>query len=626
MAALDLLLSLSIPALIIAHLLIAPYTKVEESFNIQATHDILVYGTPTSNIKERLALYDHFEFPGAVPRTFVGPVLLAGISQPLIALIGSFQHAQLVVRAVLGLANAAALLVFKANVERAFGRSVARWYALLQASQFHVMFYASRTLPNMFAFGFTTLAFSQLLPLPLPDSRKQTRRFRLAIALLTFATAVFRSELAILLVAVTLYHGLLSSAAHRPLVSFGRIVLKPFLSAFAFALLVSVPLDSYFWQRWPPVFWPELWGFYYNAVLGSSSAWGVSPWHWYFTSALPRILTNPLAFPVLLPLALFLGGGTNPATRGARRVAAPALLFVAIYSLQPHKEARFVFYAAPPLTAAAALGADFVWARRARSAAHRLAALAVAASVPLSLAAAAAMLAASSLNYPGGEALNALLRGDRGLVVAPDLLGGGGGGTVVVHTGVLSCMTGVTLFGQHPTVDSLLAMPASPSSSRKVVQQHAGTDAEMRAEREKEGGSTATTRATMFTFDKTEDPVALRNPAFWERFDYVLAEDPAAVLGGRSWEVVGVVEGFAGIEMAKPGLEEESGGKGGGDLESGSGGGRDYRIVGRGELVRQIKDRVRSLTGGWWIGPRMVPKVYILRRMREGEGRKAVAE
>ena len=144
---------MSIPALIIIHLIIAPYTKVEESFNIQATHDILVYGTPTSNVWERLSSqYDHFDFPGAVPRTFVGPVLLAGISQPIIALVG-FQHAQLVVRAVLGLANAAALLVFKSNVEGAFGKSVARWYALLQASQFHVIFYASRTLPNMFAFG-----------------------------------------------------------------------------------------------------------------------------------------------------------------------------------------------------------------------------------------------------------------------------------------------------------------------------------------------------------------------------------------------------------------------------------------------------------------------------------------
>lgn len=125
----------------------------------------------------------------------------------------------------------------------------------------------------------------------------------------------------------------------------------------------------------------------------------------------------------------------------------------------------------------------------------------------------------------------------------------------------------------------------------------------------------------------------MRNPAFWERFDYVLAEDPGAVLGGgggggsRSWEVVGVAEGFAGIEFAKPGLEEEEDSGGKGDVESGrGGGGRDYRIFGRGELVRQIKDRVRGLTGGWWIGPRMVPKVYVLRRMREGEARRAVAE
>lgn len=146
------------------HLLIAPYTKVEESFNLQASHDILVYGTPTQDIHRRLSVYDHFEFPGAVPRTFLGPVVLAGISQPIIALVG-FQYAQLIVRGVLGLFNAGALLVFKANVERAYGRSTGRWYALLQATQFHVIFYASRTLPNMFAFGLSELSRPSLLEL-----------------------------------------------------------------------------------------------------------------------------------------------------------------------------------------------------------------------------------------------------------------------------------------------------------------------------------------------------------------------------------------------------------------------------------------------------------------------------
>jgi alpha-1,6-mannosyltransferase len=98
------------------------------------------------------ANYDHFSFPGAVPRTFVGALALAQISRPIIALTGG-QYAQFIVRAVLGLFNATALLLFKSGLEKAFGKDVGRWYILLQATQFHVIFYASRTLPNMFAFG-----------------------------------------------------------------------------------------------------------------------------------------------------------------------------------------------------------------------------------------------------------------------------------------------------------------------------------------------------------------------------------------------------------------------------------------------------------------------------------------
>lgn len=142
-----------IPALITIHLLLAPDTKVEESFNIQATHDVLVYGTPTHDVAARLrATYDHFDFPGVVPRTFIGPILLAGLGGPFVNLVG-FAHAQFVVRALLGLANAAALVVFARSLGKGLGAGVARWWVLLLASQFHIVFYASRTLPNMFAFG-----------------------------------------------------------------------------------------------------------------------------------------------------------------------------------------------------------------------------------------------------------------------------------------------------------------------------------------------------------------------------------------------------------------------------------------------------------------------------------------
>ena len=89
-------LILVFPALIILHLCYAPYTKVEESFNIQAVHDILTYGVPTSNIEQTFsAQYDHMTFPGAVPRTFIGALLLAGFSRPFIWLNNDIDRQQL---------------------------------------------------------------------------------------------------------------------------------------------------------------------------------------------------------------------------------------------------------------------------------------------------------------------------------------------------------------------------------------------------------------------------------------------------------------------------------------------------------------------------------------------------
>ncbi|CAK7201059.1 Dol-P-Man:Man(7)GlcNAc(2)-PP-Dol alpha-1,6-mannosyltransferase [Sporothrix eucalyptigena] len=628
----DTLLTLLIPALVLVHLLVAPYTKVEESFNIQATHDVLVYGTPTGRgaglrLQQR---YDHFTFPGAVPRTFVGPVLLAGIGQPVIQLANSVgallggPAAQTAVRGVLGLANAGSIIALSRSLGAACSKSAGRWYLVLQASQFHVLFYASRTLPNMFAFFLTTSAFSFLLS---PQGtganaaqagRRAGGRIRVALCLLTFAGVVFRAEVALLLASVAAYLVIV------PLASIERVV-RTVAIAVAVGLVLSVPIDSYFWQTFPPMpFWPELHGFLFNVVQGQASEWGTSPWHYYFSSALPRLLLNPLVPLLCIPFAL-----RRPATSGpASLLVWPSLLFVAVYSLQPHKEARFVLYVVPPLTAAAALGADqltkSVFRHKERGSGSgpvtTLTWYALVASIPVAFVASMAMLLVSALNYPGGEALAALRNLAKADAATAVLTASADKSPFVVtaHADVLACMTGVTLFGS--------AMGATLLSHRFAVEQRAADLARTAAEAAKDpfesdkllparkmpksAVAANYKQGPQLVVDKTEDAKQLLDPAFWAQFDYLLVEDPTVVMTPVSaWEAVAVIEGYAGVEVLRPGQSSASG-----DEEA-----AQPNVVGHGATVARLRKAVRGLTGGWWVGPRMAPRIHILRRVK-GEG------
>jgi len=571
----DAVLTGLLPALILLHLVVAPYTKVEESFNLQAAHDVLVYGTPVTDVHRKLTgSYDHFTFPGAVPRSFIGALVLAGVSQPFVWLAG-FRHAQFVVRLVLGLTNGAALVFFKHNVAKVYGEPTARWYVVLQAAQFHVLFYASRTLPNSFAFALSTVAAAFFLPSH--NRRDRIPRQRLAIASLVFAAVIFRAEVGLLL-AMHMACTFLDFTTKAAVLAERLAV--PLAVAGAAALAVSLPIDSYFWQR--PL-WPELWAFWFNTVRGGASAWGTSPFYWYFTSALPRLLLNPVVL-----LLWTVATSQSSTVKAAYQLMIPNLLFVTLYSLLPHKEARFIFYVVPPLTVIAALGANYTVTRRVKSRFYRYVTYVLAASIPLTFAVSTAMLVFSSLNYPGGEALTALSR-----IIRDDPAAAA---AVPVHADVLACMTGVTLFGTA----------AAAAGARLPTHHVGGPSASVVAT---PGGSGP---AVSLALDRTEDEASLRDPAFWTRFDYVLVEDRAAVTGG-TWDEVAIVEGYAGLEALGP-----AGRPAGADSSA--------LVVGRGGALRRWRNTVRSVTGGWWVGPRMVPRIRILKRVKGVKGAEAAGK
>lgn len=401
--------------------------------------------------------------------------------------------------------------------------------------------------------------------------------------LFVFSAAVFRSEVALLLATNALWLLII------PQTSLGQLI-PPFAVSFALSIAVTVLVDSYFWQK--PL-WPELWGFVYNVVQGESSNWGTSPFYYYFTSAIPKLLLNPLAVPSIL-VALW-----SPAYhRLAQRLVIPNLLFVAIYSIQPHKEARFIFYVVPPLTAAAALGfaslttsarpkakTDGTPANNKPALPAPLITLLLVASILASFAASAGMLLASTLNYPGGDALaalNTLIQTDQSLHASS---------IVAVHADVLSCMTGVTRFGVA-------------GSSNVPTRHHFAHDNDNNADVVIAGHSDSSASgapAAWLTMDKTEDAAMLADGSFWLRFDYLLMEDEKAVTGGQ-WDTVAVVEGLAGIEMLKPGAEPEVC-----ELQG-------VQRVGRAAQVAALRDRMRKLTGGWWVGPKLRPNIRIMKR------------
>ena len=411
---------------VLLYVRLAPYTKVEESFNTQAVHDVIFHTND-------LHLWDHKEFPGVVPRTFVGPLILGKVTKTVARAMEVFvnsnpvtkrifrseqvwgelkhlvetlneeetfvrtkMHYQVIMRMVLGLLSTFSLHRFHSVIGKNFGNDVAVYASVLALAQFHLAFYASRPLPNIFAFVLTTFALSLWL-----EDRKNLKINRsvldtLAVAIVSMVVAVFRCDNILLLaplgVHVTLFRMTdIYDASLRIIANVMAMVIA--ILAFAYA---SISIDSKHWDK--EFLWPEWEVLSFNNPMGAnrSHEYGTKPFLWYAYSALPRMLL------IAYPLSVY--GFTQE--RRCRSAFTIASFFVFAFSFLGHKELRFLFPVLPLFNFCGACGMHRLTLNRKKrknvAILHAFAWVGILVSCAISI---GVFANASIANYPGGEAL-----------------------------------------------------------------------------------------------------------------------------------------------------------------------------------------------------------------------------
>ncbi|WVQ76291.1 hypothetical protein IAR50_005956 [Cryptococcus sp. DSM 104548] len=337
-----------LPFLVTAlHVVLAPYTKVEETPGLHGVHDLLKYGVTD------IGKYDHVSYPGPVARSMMPSIILAAATYPLSLVTGTDEgpHLQTLIRLVQAMIFSAAVVHLSKSIGMYYkSPSTSRLFLLFSMTQFHVPFYAGRTLPNFMALPFVLWSYSYFI-----RPHQSGRGAMQGIGLVTLTATIARLELtplAIALAGISVLQGRLS---------FARALLSGAAGGFIGLLLTSC-VDIYFLapiaHMYPYHQWPELSAALFNIVQGKSAEWGVMP-GWYYLAALVKLGLGAVPFWVV---GVYVGVQRKGEDRRmVELVLGCVVALVGSLSLVAHKEWRFIVYSVPLLNILAARAAATLW-------------------------------------------------------------------------------------------------------------------------------------------------------------------------------------------------------------------------------------------------------------------------
>lgn len=415
-----------------------PFTKVEETYNTQAAFDFLF----TGNFSD----FHHFAFPDVVPRTCIGPAVVAAIAAIPVSFFSLHGvSALLAVRFSVALLSAVSLDAVRRALRMTLRQS-GFFFLVFLLSSFHLPFYASRLLPNTFGLVFTNFALAAYI----------SGKPLLSLALIAAGASLFRCDLFVIAaplgIDAWIQRGFFRAAGAG-------------VAGILVALAVSVPFDSLFWRT--GLIWPEGAVLWFNTVLNKSHLWGTLPFPWYFQVALPKGLGFPAILAALLPWADF---------RARRIFLVWVLVPVFCLSFLPHKELRFIFPSiVGGITVLAIIAADLL-----KKFPGRLTSLVLTSLVAGNLVITGGRLVASYYNYPAGHALLEISSGSFRDEILPGRLGIANihqPKNCRIHFGAFAAINGITRF-LHPrnacTVDPSQGEVAWEEISMALVEESKG--------------------------------------------------------------------------------------------------------------------------------------------------------